>query len=144
MGKKVFKDPESILQEDMNRLFTTQKPKDLDIFFSIFSLFLYRNEHNTDLLDIFNSVDFEDYVKLLQKLEGRTVKFPTLTQMTDSIIFTLVYYYKEIKGLNLDEIKEELYDVKYISKLSLSLKVTHFNSWLKQKIHEQLKKLGGK
>ena len=60
------------------------------------------------LMTLFNELGPAEFAKVINIFKGKTITFPTEEDYQDSIITSLCYYYKEIEGLDWNQIKEKL------------------------------------
>lgn len=102
---------------------------------SIFTLILNKNSHgNQDILNLYKILDDTNlFLKVISRFEGRTVKFPTVKEIEDSLTTALVYYYRE-QGMSWSEIKTIL-PVDF-SPEGYSMKIKSLNSWILKSIKE--------
>ena len=142
MPRKPFiANPSTILQEDINDLFKQKKEGEFDIIFSVLNLILMKNERNTDMIDLFNTLDMSNFVKVLHLFDGRTVQFAEAEKFTDGLILAIVYYLREIEHIRDWDLVQEHFGSFKLDRLSLALKIHNLNDFTKQKIHEQLKRI---
>lgn len=132
----VFKNPSTLLQEDMNSLFQKKEKGSIDILFSIVSLILLKNQRNTDMLELFKTVDIDTFVKVIHLFDGRKVQFLKDKDLSDTLVLALSYYYREVEGIkDWEEVQSYFGDYK-IERLSHSLKIHGLNEFTKMKIDQ--------
>lgn len=137
----IIKNPKSILEEDLNALFRQKDESEVSIIFSIVNLLLFKNERNTDMLDLFNTVDMDTFLRVVHLFEGRTVRFSDSKVLQDNLILAICYYLREVEGIRDWERIESFFGNFKIDRLSLALKIHNMDEWLKQKISEQVRSL---
>ena len=133
----MYKTPVNILEEDINNLFKKNPKNDIDIIFSTVNLLLMKNEHNTDLAELYKLFDYDldMFTKILHLFEGRTVEFPNSKKISEYILLAVCYYYYRIEGKSWDDIKN-MFPAHDLDCLSLSLKIHHLDVHLRQRITE--------
>lgn len=138
--------PNSILEEELNELFLKKKSSDIDLIFSTLTLLLTKNEYNTDLVDSLKILGIDTFVKMVHLFSGRTIDFPKTEDFREALLLTICYYYHAIENKTWKEIEEIFPEVNNYEKgkLSLSLKITNLDTWIKQKMQEQLMALSHK
>lgn len=138
MGTLV-KTPTSILEEDINDLFKKKEESDLEILFSVITLLLFKNEKNTDMIDLYNNFGIDTFLKIVHLFDGRTVKFIDSKDLSDTLVLAVCYYLREIEGKRDWNDIQEFFGSYKLDRLSLALKIHNIDEWLKQKIQEQFK-----
>lgn len=138
----IFDNPNSMLEEDVNDLFKTKSRNEVDILFETINLILYKNQKNTDMVQILKVFGIETFVKLIQLFDGKTVRFMKDKEMTDALTLAIVYYFKRIKGINDWEKIQEFFGNKELDRLSLSHKVHGLDQFTKQKLLQLMGKEG--
>lgn len=134
--EEVFKNPVDLLQEDINEAFKKKEKSDLDILFQVLSLILYKNEHNTDMIELLNNVGVDTFSKIIHLFGGRSIQLPTESEFNEAMLLSIAYYYKKIEGIeDWDEIQAKI-PAYELNSLSLSLRIHRLDSFLKQKIQQ--------
>ena len=137
--------PKSIIEEDLNKIFKKKKQSEISLLISIVSLILYRNEYNSDIVDLFHTLDdnIDLFIKIIHLFDGRTIKFPRSDDFSEYLLLAICYYYKEIEGKSWDEISELFPEVNFYhkKKLGLSLKINHLDNFIKQKVEQILSEI---
>jgi hypothetical protein len=139
--KPVIDNPSTLLQEDINELFEQKEEGEFEIIFSVLNLILMKNERNTDMIDLFNTLGMSNFIKTLHLFDGRTIQFTTSDKFTDGLILSIVYYLREIEHIRDWEKVQEYFGSFKLDRLSLALKIHNLNDFTKQKIHEQFKRM---
>jgi len=137
----MIKTPVNILEEDISNLFRDNDKNDYDIIFSTLSLLMYKNEHNSDLAELFKILDYDldKFTKIVHIFENRTIEFPDSKKLSEQIIISICYYYYKVEGKSWDEIKN-LFSAHDLSFLSISLRIHHLEDFMKQRIQEIIKR----
>jgi hypothetical protein len=97
--------------------------------FSAVALVFYHNVKISEIYDVYKLLGIENFVKLIHLLDGRTVHLPTSAELQDSILLALCFYYREVEGLDWDEIHDKI--PFQFSSISMSYKLKSLNAALK-------------
>jgi hypothetical protein len=143
-NKEVFKSPVDLLQEDINEAFKRKEKNDLEVLFQVLSLILYKNENNTDLIELLNTVGIDTFSKIIHLFGGRAIELPTEEDFSAAMVLSMSYYYRKIEGIkDWEKIQAKLPAYK-LDKLSLSLRIHRLDSFLKQKIQQIFRQMKSK
>lgn len=135
-NEDIFSTPIDLLQEDINDAFKKKEKSDLDILFSIVSLILYKNEYNSDLIELLENVGIDTFSKIINLFGGRSINLPSEDEFSETLVLAMVYYYKKIEGISdWNQIQSKL-PAHDLEKLSLSLRIHRLDSFTKQKIQQ--------
>ena len=139
----LFKTPSEVFERQLDNLFAKKAESEVDIIFRIISLVIHNDySSNTDLRDLFRVVDLESFIRVISVFENRTVKFPSKSDIKDSLMLALCYYYHEIEGMSWEEIKAVLpFEV---SSIAYGIKIKNFDKFLTAKLNEYASSLQGK
>lgn len=135
MNSETFSTPVNLFEERLNELFKKKTTvRESDQVLLLVSMILLDNPNNTDLVDTYNLLGLEDFVKLVHLFDGRTVRFPTSGEIQEMIVLAFCYYYREVRGLDWDEIRAILpWD---ISSVSYGSRVKKLSAFIRGKITE--------
>lgn len=124
----LFSNPKNIFEDKFNEIFLKEDKDEFEMFLSIVSLLVYQNIRNEDLIRIYREVGIENFVRIMDIFNGRTIKMPKIEEIKDLFIVAVCYYYKEIQGLDWKDIKEQLpFD---ISSISYGSKIKNLNRYV--------------
>src|SRR5574344_1157221 len=109
---KLFTKEKSLFQKQINETMTdrdnTETIKDL------IKLILLKNagkdESMMKLVEVYNYLGIEEFVDIIDIMNGQTVEFPSIEEFKDTIRIAICYYYKYMKNQSWDEIKTILDD----------------------------------
>ena len=131
--------PNDYHEERLRRLLSRKKKSEIDVILEAVSLILYSTQSNKDIIELFNLLDMDAFVKVVTLFDGRTIKFPTRKYLKNALTLALLYYYKEIKGMDWEEIKKEMpFEV---STISYGIQIKNLNNFIRQKLFEILRHL---
>lgn len=134
----MFNKPTEVWEEQMNELFLSREKDESNKVIEALSIILSMNytKKNHDIIDLYNFMGFDTFVSILSLFERRTVSFPSKEEIKDSIIFALIFYYREIKGYSWTEIKE-IVPFEF-SSISYSFKLKSLNKFMIENLKEVL------
>jgi hypothetical protein len=131
----MFKSESSVFERQMREAF---KPVDeQNSLFSALALVFYHNVKISEIYDIYKLLGIENFVKLIHLLDGRTVHLPTSAELQESILLALCFYYKEVEGLEWDEIHDKI--PFQFSSISMAYKLKSLSAALKTELKEILR-----
>jgi hypothetical protein len=132
MGMEAFKEEGSVFDKQLRSAFKPVLENQQGELFRAIALVFYHNEKLSDIYDVYKLLGVESFVKLVHLLDGRTVHFPTSTELKDAIILSLCFYYKEIEGLEWDEIHDRI-PFKF-SSLQVAYKIKSLNAAIRAEL----------
>jgi hypothetical protein len=124
-----FKSESSVFERQMREAFKSVDEQ--NSLFSAVALVFYHNTKMSEIYDVYKLLGMENFVKLIHLLDGRTVHLPTSSELQESILFALCFYYREI-GLEWDEIHDKI--PFQFSSISMSYKLKSLNASLKSEL----------
>ena len=102
----MFDQPKSAFEEQLNELFSEKKDDDKSLMLKAISIILFKDPKNKDLASLYQILGLENFARVINYFNGRTVTFFTRADFDDALITALCYQYKEIEGKSWDEIKD--------------------------------------
>jgi Mor family transcriptional regulator len=128
----MFKSESSVFERKMREAF---KPVDeQNSLFSAIALVFYHNAKISEIYDVYKLLGMENFVKLIHLLDGRTVYLPTSTELQESILLAFCFYYREVEGLDWDEIHDKI--PFQFSSISMAYKLKSLNSAIRSELKE--------
>jgi len=118
----------------------TNKSKDSSIenqLWEIINLILYENSKDRLLVDLYNLLDRETFVKVISLIDGRSFQPPSKKELEETILLSILYYEKEINNKTWMEIQKE-FDFE-IPTIKYGIRIRNLDSWIKQKIQETVR-----
>lgn len=119
---------------------TEMKTSPRDTLWQIVNLILYESSKDTTLIEIFNILDRENFIKLIQLLDGRTFKAPSKKSLEEALLTAVFYYEKEINKKDWKTIQDDL-DFE-ISPRKYGIRVRNLSNFIIQKIQELIRNMG--
>jgi len=140
LSKKIFNTPKEVFEEQINDIFGSSSIDNSTLLIKILNLSMYSSLKNKDVINLYNELDFDNFITVLALFEGRTLAFPTKEEIKEALITSLVYYYREIKNYSWEEIKE-IFPFEF-SSISYSMKSKKLNDFIKTGIQKIIKEEG--
>lgn len=135
----LFKGSHDIFDEHLRDMFIKPKDTEMDLILKTVSLLIYKNCNNIDIIELYRLVGLETFTKIIMLFDGRSVKFPSKKEISDNLIYSLVYYYKEIQGLSWEKIKEKF--PFEISGISCGIQIKQLDNFMRQNIESIYKEM---
>jgi hypothetical protein len=102
------KDIKSQWESQMETILKPPKNTDMESFLSLIAIAM-NNRHDKNIAKMYNIVhNIEIFSDIMNAFSGMTVTFPNREDFKETILLGLSYYYKEMKGMNWDQIKKEM------------------------------------
>jgi hypothetical protein len=128
----MFKGESSVFEKQMREAF---KPVDeQNSLFSAVALVFYHNTKFSEIYDVYKLLGMENFVKLIHLLDGRTVRLPTSAELQESILMALCFYYREVEGLDWDEVHSMI--PFQFSSISMSYKLKSLSSAIRSELKD--------
>jgi hypothetical protein len=128
----MFKNESSVFEEQTREAFNLVDEQ--NSLFSAVALVFYHNVKTSEIYDVYKLLGIENFVRLIHLLDGRTIHLPTSSELQESILLALCFYYKEIEGLEWDEIHDKI--PFQFSSISMSYKLKSLNAFLRNELKE--------
>jgi hypothetical protein len=130
--------PDELWQKRLDNLFQKKSKTQTEKFLDIVSIILYMNDKCKDITDLYSTVDLETFIKIVHLFSNRTIYFPDKKEIKDSIELALIYYYKNIQGIdNYKDLKKlNIIDEKDFSSISLGKRLNKLDEQLQEKLLE--------
>lgn len=132
--KEILKDPELVWQKKINDLFKSKSKGEIDIFFKAINLILSISVKNKDMLEIYKILGLDNFIKLINFFDGKTLKIFSQKEFKESFMLSLYYYMREIEKKSWAEIKEECsFEVQTIK---YGIRLKKLNEYIKEQLDE--------
>ena len=128
----LLKEEGSVFDKQLRDAFKPVIENQQNDLFRAIALVFYHNEKLSDIYDAYKLLGVENFVRLVHLFDGRTVHFPTSSELKDAIILSLCFYYHEIEGLEWSEIHDKI-NFKF-SSLQMSYKIKSLSSTLRAEL----------
>jgi hypothetical protein len=133
----MFKEEGSVFEKQLREAFKPAVDNQQSDLFRAIALVFYHNEKLSDIYDVYKLLGVENFVRLIHLFDGRTVRFPTSTELKEAITLSLCFYYKEVERLTWEEIHEKI-PFKF-SSLTISYKLKSLNAAIRAELVEIFK-----
>jgi hypothetical protein len=128
----LFDTPHNLWEHQLREIFSQPEVKK-DPLFQILTAVFQTTSNIADVSDVYRLLGLENFTRLLHLLDGRTIKFPTSTELKDAIILTICYYYRKVEGLDWARIHEILpFD---FPSIAISRKISNLDEEVRKKIN---------
>ena len=134
---ELFKEEGSVFEKQLREAFKHAVDNQQSALFRAIALVFYHNEKLSDIYDAYKMFGVENFVRLIHLFDGRTVRFPTSTELKEAIILSLCFYYKEMEGLTWEELHDRI-PFKF-SSLTVSYKLKSLNAAIRAELVEIFK-----
>ena len=134
MSKQLFNKPNNLLEAQLRDIFHDKEETEEDIILKIINILIYKNIRDTTLLDLFRLLDgdYEMFSKIVTLFSNRTIRFPDKTEIEDTLLTAICFYYREIKHMDWTDIKKILPGD--VSPLYYSARIRSLNSLIKNEM----------
>lgn len=135
----LYETPKNLLELKINEALGTDEESVVSDLIKL-SL-LKKASKNQDFLvytELYNLLGVEKFTEVISLLDGRTVTFPTKDDFKDSIITVLCYYYRNVKGMDWDQIKKML-GMPDINTIKQGIRASQYESYIKELIDKRIK-----
>jgi len=139
----MIESPTEVWEKRLQNIFKRKEKPQTQLFLDVVSIILFMNKNSKELGDLFSILKLEDFIKVINLFENRTIEFPSKKEIQDAIELSLFYYYKNIRGIeSYDELKDlNIVEQKDFSSRSIGKRLTKLDKELKQKIFEIFKEI---
>lgn len=150
MSKKNVGSSNSLLKDQIDKFFKTEKITTQELFYQISLLIVKIMCPDTDLYELFKNkkISTDSLDALINFFDGGYIKLPSKKEWKSCLLLTVVFYLKNIKGMSWDEIKKELpiseKDISNSLTISMGLKIKSFNDVIKNEFSEVINGLEDK
>ena len=134
-----YRSPTSLFQEKINNILKKEKDNIgiLEHIFKLQNIYSFeRNNVNTDknawriLFELYSKLGPTLFAEVVSIIKGQPLYLPTEEEYEASLITTLAYYYKDVKGLKTwDQIKEKL-GMPKLNTIKYGIKVRDLRSFI--------------
>lgn len=126
----MFKNESNVFEKQIREAF---KPVDeQNSLFSAVALVFYHNVKFSEIFDVYKLLGMENFVRLIHLLDGRTIHLPTSEELQEAILLSLCFYYREVEGLEWEEIHDKI--PFQFSSISMSYKLRSLNSGIRSEL----------
>lgn len=131
MNDKLFNEPMTLFQQNINDIMKENPSKDL--IEDLIRLNMFKNAEKDDkqlvLVELYNLLGTEQFMDVMDLLAGKTIKFPKKEDFRETIEIALSYYYRQFKDCSWSDIKDMIKD-DAISPVRLRLKVQQLQKFI--------------
>jgi len=96
---------ETLWEQQINSIFEQPEPSEYDRLLNVVEMWIFKT--NSDQLStLYKEVGIKVFVRLLTIFSDTILKFPEIQDFQDTFVNALCYYYREVVGLEWDEVRE--------------------------------------
>jgi len=141
----MIQDPLETWQIKLNNIFKYKEKSEVAVFLDIVGMIIHNSDKNTDMSSMYETLDFESFIKMIHLFDGRTVTFPTKEELKESIELALFFYYKNVAGVTSykDLKKFNLKDGKELNSISMGRKLSKLSREIQEKLKDEFLKFEG-
>jgi len=111
MKENLFEEEKSLFRKKMNSAMEDNSNKVIkDIIKLVLLKNSMKNKNYLKLVELYSYFGLDEFVDLIDIMNGSTVSFPTIEEFKDTVKLAISYYYKFLKNKSWDEIKEIIND----------------------------------
>lgn len=132
----MIQNPTEVWEKRLQETFKKKNKDQTQLFLDIVSIVLFQNEKAREVGDLYSILSLDDFIKVINLFENRTIEFPSKREVKEAIETSLFYYYKYVRGVDsYKELKEmNIIDEKEFSSRSIGRKLTKLNSKLQEEL----------
>lgn len=117
---RVIKQPKTLFQQQLNEIMADDPSKQLisDLIHMQMHKNAEKDERMLILIELFNMIGLDNFINIIDLIDGRPVKFPTREDFKDTIEIAICYYYKNFQNYDwskIDGLLEERIKTKKMS-----------------------------
>lgn len=111
MKENLFEEEKSLFRKKINSAMEDNSNKVIkDIIKLVLLKNSMKNKNYLKLVELYSYFGLDEFVDLIDIMNGSTVSFPTIEEFKDTVKLAISYYYKFLKNKSWDEIKEIIND----------------------------------
>ena len=134
----LYETPKNILEMKINEALGTDEES---VVSDLIKLSLMKKaSKDQDMMvytEIYNLLGIEKFTELVSLMDGRTVQFPTKEEFKDSIVTVLCYYYRNVKGMDWEHIKE-LLGIPDINTIKQGIRASQYEAYIRELIEKRI------
>lgn len=131
---KIIKQPKTLFQQQLNDIMTDNPSKKL--ITDLIHMQMHKNAEKDDrmliLIELFNMVGLDNFINIIDLIDGRPIKFPTREDFKDTIEIAICYYYKNFQNYDWSKINGLLEDKIKTKKMSGNIR--QLDKFMKERI----------
>lgn len=128
----LYNDPKNLLQKRINE--ALGKSEESIVTELVKMSMMKKASKDKDALlitEVFNLLGVEKFTQLITLLDGKTLTLPTKEDFKENLLIILCYYWRDVKGLSWNEIKEKI-GTDDLNSVKMGIKASQFGAFLKE------------
>ena len=98
---------QNLWEENLYKAFEETTKTDAEMLLNILTIVVF-NRFGNDLGQLYRIIGMEKFSKITEIFSNKTLRFPESEDLRQALVLALTYYYKNIKGMNWEEIQKQL------------------------------------
>lgn len=131
MKEKIFDNPLSVFQENVNNIMKDQDQ--LNLIKELIKLQMFKNSEKSSsllqLIEVYNYLGIDKFMGVMDILAGKTIKFPKKNDFKETVEVAICYYYHQVENYSWNKIKEMISDDEFQVK-KMSIKVDQLQKFI--------------
>src|SRR5574344_1591131 len=104
--------PKTLFQEQLNEIMKDDPCKPL--ITDLINIQMHKNAEKDEkmliLIELYNMVGLEEFIKIIDLIDGRAVKFPSRDEFKETVQTAICFYYKTFQGYDWTKIEDLMND----------------------------------
>ena len=135
MKDNVIDKPKTLFQQQLNDIMKDDPCKDL--ITDLINIQMHKNAEKDAkmliLVELFNLVGLDEFIKILDLVDGRPVKFPSREEFKETVQTAICYYYKNFQNYDWSKI-EELVNDPEMKSTRMGIKVNQLQKFMQERV----------
>jgi hypothetical protein len=132
---------EDLWEDRIKTILKTAPKSDIEKLIDLISIIIY-NQGNDDLSKLYAEIGLENFSKVVSLFSNKTIKFPDKEDFKDLLMIVLCFYYKEMKNMKWEDIRE-LFNFREFSSIKYGKGIAKIKSLLEETLTDKLKEIYG-
>jgi hypothetical protein len=129
---------DSVYMEKIKRIFKKRNDEDVELIWNLITLLIYQGTAYPEIPYLYEKLGLNNFLTLCQILGGQKIRFPTRQEIEENLLTALLYYEREVLGLEWAEIKSKYPELE-ISSIKYAIHIKRLDSFVKMRIKDIMK-----
>ena len=126
MSEEMFSRPTNIFEQRISEIFSAKPESEVDAILRLVTMIIAESAPSDDMVALYHLLSMEDFVRVINLFDGRTVKFFSRRDIQEALVLALCFYHKEVEGLEWRDISQKLpFTISSVSYGSRIKKLSH-------------------
>ena len=140
--KELIDKPKTLFQQQLNDIMRDDPCKNL--ITDLINIQMHKNAEKDAkmlvLIELFNLVGLDQFIKILDLIDGRPIKFPTREDFKETVQTAICYYYKNFQNYDWSKIESLLNDPEMKS-AKMGIKVAQLQKFMQERVEDFASKI---